>query len=1080
MTKFLSHCTRSGRIALEITLGFIIVLMVGLTFCLWYMSRQPFDLMFAERYIERALSSEQYTVEFQDVDLKWPDMKGPLRLGIRGMSVTGLDGAQAISVEQADIGVSAVALMAGMVRPVSLYIANPTFRLVRANDGRVTFLVQDNTVVRDEARPLDAQTQSLMDFLANPGENSFLGRFRRLHIANAQLVLEDAESGEAVRLSQLNAQFRRTRTEVSAVADMMVNNDDNVMGGASVNVQYDKASRNLLADVVFKNMGPAILSKLFTDNEMIERQAGMVDGRFALALDGDLGVRDFSGMLSARDVEIYWPQEYDTPLQMSRLSLALEFDEAAQNIRSKEFAANVQGTDVTGAIDIAVGDHAYAAAVDLLVPEMKQETLESFFPKSELDGELAQWLVHRMDGGTFRNVKAKAPIGVVRGEDGRWDVTFDEADLHIAFEAEGVDLTYHDTLMPAQDIKGHGYFDGTDLVVNGESGRLKDVEARDVTVKIDNVAVKAGGYANILVHAKGPVTTLLEYISDEPIGMGGDIPFKPDEVKGIADVKVTVGLPTLADLPKEEVKVKVEGTLSDLYLPDVVQGLALSDGPLTLDTMEGGFTLKGDAKLDGQPVAIDMTQYFSSEGRAFLTKVDAKITSTADLRAKFGVDLSDFISGDALLDVAYIDDGKGRESVAVKGDLAPTKIHIVPFGYTKASGVAGALSLNAVMEEGALTRVSDLNITAPALSVKDAALTFRPATQGVDLSGGTLPDVKIGESAGKAEFSVGTDNVLTIKASAPVFDARPFLETSGRRKQSGGPAERSQPMAISLRADQVTGAHDQKASALGLDVKLDGEGDITYLDLKARVGKSDAVVAFKPEGETGQRVFNLETQDAGALLAASGLYENVRGGTLRVFGAPQADKDSSGNLYGTAQLENFNVVRAPALAKLFGLMSLGGLNDLLGRDGIAFSKLESDFEWRFQPQGNLLLINNGRTSGSSVGLTFDGLVDRGASTTDIRGTIIPMTEINNMLKNIPLIGNLLTGGSGLIAATYTMKGPSDDPNVMVNPLSVLAPGFLRTILFEGGFSKPASTAPQEAGSQKDVSPPPSPSRTAGQ
>ena len=36
----------------------------------------------------------------------------------------------------------------------------------------------------------------------------------------------------------------------------------------------------------------------------------------------------------------------------------------------------------------------------------------------------------------------------------------------------------------------------------------------------------------------------------------------------------------------------------------------------------------------------------------------------------------------------------------------------------------------------------------------------------------------------------------------------------------------------------------------------------------------------------------------------------------------------------------------------------------------------------------------------------------------------------------------------LFAATYTMSGAANDPKVIVNPLSVLAPGFLRKILFE--------------------------------
>ncbi len=43
------------------------------------------------------------------------------------------------------------------------------------------------------------------------------------------------------------------------------------------------------------------------------------------------------------------------------------------------------------------------------------------------------------------------------------------------------------------------------------------------------------------------------------------------------------------------------------------------------------------------------------------------------------------------------------------------------------------------------------------------------------------------------------------------------------------------------------------------------------------------------------------------------------------------------------------------------------------------------------------------------------------------------------------MGDLLTGGGGLIAASYTMTGASEDPKVLINPLSVLTPGILRTI-----------------------------------
>jgi hypothetical protein len=55
-----------------------------------------------------------------------------------------------------------------------------------------------------------------------------------------------------------------------------------------------------------------------------------------------------------------------------------------------------------------------------------------------------------------------------------------------------------------------------------------------------------------------------------------------------------------------------------------------------------------------------------------------------------------------------------------------------------------------------------------------------------------------------------------------------------------------------------------------------------------------------------------------------------------------------------------------------------------------------------------------------------------------------------VISSIPLIGDILTGGAGggLFAFTYTIRGSFADPSVSVNPLSVLAPGFLRRLFFE--------------------------------
>jgi hypothetical protein len=147
---------------------------------------------------------------------------------------------------------------------------------------------------------------------------------------------------------------------------------------------------------------------------------------------------------------------------------------------------------------------------------------------------------------------------------------------------------------------------------------------------------------------------------------------------------------------------------------------------------------------------------------------------------------------------------------------------------------------------------------------------------------------------------------------------------------------------------------------------------------------------------------------------------------------------------------HIRVTKAPVLAQLVGAIGLAGLPQLLSGEGLSFTRLEAKFGWQMQPEGDIYTIKDGRTSGSSLGLTFEGDIDKAAGKIDIEGHVVPVSEINKLISNIPLIGQILSGGSdgGVFAATYKIKGSTDAPKVSVNPLSVLTPGIIRRILFE--------------------------------
>ena len=167
------------------------------------------------------------------------------------------------------------------------------------------------------------------------------------------------------------------------------------------------------------------------------------------------------------------------------------------------------------------------------------------------------------------------------------------------------------------------------------------------------------------------------------------------------------------------------------------------------------------------------------------------------------------------------------------------------------------------------------------------------------------------------------------------------------------------------------------------------------------------------------------------------------------------DGGSFGDVQGHMRVDHFSVVDAPTFLRLVNALSF---QSFLQANTLSFSRLESDFQWKLRDQGDLYIISNGKTSGASVAFAFDGYVDVAKNDMDIQGTAAPLSSINNFIGKIPVVGQILTGGGALLAATYEVSGNTDNPSVNVNPISVLTPGIVRKMLFENTPEADTGTA----------------------
>ena len=178
-------------------------------------------------------------------------------------------------------------------------------------------------------------------------------------------------------------------------------------------------------------------------------------------------------------------------------------------------------------------------------------------------------------------------------------------------------------------------------------------------------------------------------------------------------------------------------------------------------------------------------------------------------------------------------------------------------------------------------------------------------------------------------------------------------------------------------------------------------------------------------------VVRLTSQDAGGVLRSAEFLRNASGGDFQVDLVPIGEADFDGKL----QIKNVRIQDAPAFAELLNAISVVGLLDQLGGEGILFNEVESQF--RLSP--NRVTVIQASAVGPSMGISADGIYSTGNKVFDIQGVISPLYVLNAIGRPIA------RKGEGLFGFNYSLTGASDSLVVRVNPLSVLTPGIFRNI-----------------------------------
>jgi hypothetical protein len=503
-------------------------------------------------------------------------------------------------------------------------------------------------------------------------------------------------------------------------------------------------------------------------------------------------------------------------------------------------------------------------------------------------------------------------------------------------------------------------------------------------------------------------------------------------------------MPPLADLP-----LAVTGTVSDLSIDRVFGKERLEGANLAIAYDRGNLAIKGDGKLAGGPASIDVHQ-----GR---DAGEANVSFTMDdaARARKGMALGSQLTGPIPMTVS-LPLGKAAKGggMHIEADLSRAVVDNLIPGWQKPAGRPGkvALTLFDLAEKG--VDIKDLQLEAAPVQLRgSASLAPDGGLEKADLS--TFRLSQGDDMRAQVDRAAGIYKV-TIRGN--VGDARPFLRTlnaSPATPARGAPSARAKDakegrdLDLDLALNILTGYNDEAVTSAALKASL-RKDSIRQLDVKGRLGSNNLTAQTLSRG--GVPLILLEAADAGGMLRFLDIYRRMAGGDLVMQLAlgegPQA---------GFLTLRDFVLKNEPALRRIIptqsqvvtGQDSAGNRQNVrIDVNEVAFTQARVDFT----RVGGRLDFKDAAIWGQAIGFTLSGFMDYGRDQLDIAGTFVPAFGLNNAFAQVPLFGPLLGGSrnEGLFAVNFRLYGQAAAPNLSVNPLSAVAPGFLRKLFGTGG------------------------------
>ena len=804
--------------------------------------------------------------------------------------------------------------------------------------------------------------------------------------------------------------------------------------GGSINVAYDGVAQRVV-------LSPSMLSwrgSRMTISGDLEREAGeTAHPAWTYQL------RAIDGVFAAEEFKV-------PPVALQEWHAKGRILPHRGEIELAEFVLRAGGAEIALAGDLVTGAQPASTRLEGSISPMPLATLKALWPKAIAPGA-REWVGERVKhasilGGKFHflsgsHVDSPDPAAGAR-----------EHQLSMNLEASDVEMQVIDDMPPVAAPRALTRIENDGLEVNIPEAAIVLAPDRRVPLQggrftaVDIMSDAPAG--EIVFTSQAGLGLVLETLERSPLTVLEEAGLPRQGIEGKVDAKIKVGLPLLADVQMSAIKVEAKARITDGRAKGVLGSYEVQGASLDLDVTEKAADANGEMLVNGVLAKLSWQRIFDApQEKQPPLRITANLDNTD--RNQLGLDINHIVQGEVPIELTITPGTGAQPSVRLHADLTNADLLLENVSWRKPRGRSASLQCDIARGPHRI-ELQNFKVAGDDIAIEGWA-AIGPDNR---LREFYFPDFSLNVvTRMEVQGTLRPDNVWQVKAHGPTFDGRDFFRSlfSLGQLAEQQPKPKNPRQGIDLEAEIGTVIGFSEVALRGLKLKLAKRGErLTALDARGTLdgGKPLAVVLRQEPGQP--RKLLADSTDAGQAFKLTDFYPNIQGGRVRL--EVNLDGKGAAEKTGILWVEEFRILGDPVVSEVFGGADdgrpaidgeRGSKNRRVVREVFEFDRMRVPFSVGY----GQFVMEESYLRGPMLGASLRGKVDFKTRHVNLGGTYVPLQGLNSALCEIPLFGLIITGPKceGVTGMTFAIQGPMEKPQVIVNPLSMLAPGIFRDI-----------------------------------